>query len=477
MDIVTLIVLCVAVILLVLLFLRKSGDSSVVLEEQTSRTKQELERIERCLRDEIARNREEVGQNARQAREELSASVNAFAAETRSQMKDIADLQKSQLDSFSKQLLGLTQTNEQNGRASREEMRLSLNGFSENLVKQLQALTQSSGEKSDKMRETIEARLQTLQEDNSKKLEQMRATVDEKLHETLEERLGQSFKRVSDQLAAVHEGLGEMRSLASGVGDLKKVLTNVKSRGTWGEVQLGNILEQILTPEQFGKNVPTKPGSNDRVEYAVKLPGRDTSNGSVLWLPIDAKFPQEDYQRLIDAQEQANPVLAEDASNKLEARIKNEARSIREKYVDPPHTTDFGIMFLPTEGLFAEVIRRPGLADGLQRDYRVIVAGPTTLAALLNSLQMGFRTLAIEKRSSEVWALLGTVKTEFGRFGDILEKTQKKLHEASSTIEDAARKSRTIERRLKGVQELPAQQTLSLLSAEDTPDTDNHLSD
>ncbi len=213
------------------------------------------------------------------------------------------------------------------------------------------------------------------------------------------------------------------------------------------------------------------------MEYAVKLPGRDTTNGSVLWLPIDAKFPQEDYQRLIDAQEQANPVLAEDASNKLEARIKNEARSIREKYIDPPHTTDFGIMFLPTEGLFAEVIRRPGLADGLQRDFRVIVAGPTTLAALLNSLQMGFRTLAIEKRSSEVWALLGTVKTEFGRFGDILEKTQKKLHEASSTIEDAARKSRTIERRLKGVQELPAQQTLSLLPAEDAPDTDNQLSD
>ncbi len=246
MDFVTLILLCVAVLLLVLLFLRKRGDSSVVLEEQTSRTRQELERMERSLRDEIARNREEVSQNARQAREELSASVNAFAAETRSQMKDIADLQKSQLDSFSKQLLGLTQTNEQNGRASREEMRLSLNGFSDNLVKQLQALTQSSEEKSDRIRETVEARLQTLQEDNSRKLELMRATVDEKLHATLEERLGQSFRLVSERLEAVREGLGEMRSLASGVGDLKKVLTNVKSRGTWGEVQLGNILEQIL---------------------------------------------------------------------------------------------------------------------------------------------------------------------------------------------------------------------------------------
>lgn len=477
-DIITLILLSVAVLLLLLLFLRSGQNSSAaVLEDHAARMKQDLERIERSLRDEIARNREEVNQNSRQSREELAGSVNAFAAETRSQMKDIADLQKSQLDSFSKQLLGLTQTSEQNGRASREEMRLSLNGFSESLVKQLQTLTQSNEQKSEKMRETIEARLRTLQEDNSQKLDQMRATVDEKLHATLEERLGQSFKLVSERLEAVREGLGEMRNLASGVGDLKKVLTNVKSRGTWGEVQLGNLLEQILTPDQFAKNVATKPGSNDRVEYAIKLPGRDNDNGKHLWLPIDAKFPQEDYQRLIDAQEQANPVLAEEASNKLEARIKMEARSIREKYVDPPHTTDFGIMFLPTEGLFAEVVRRPGLADGLQRDFRVMVAGPTTLAALLNSLQMGFRTLAIEKRSSEVWALLSTVKTEFGRFGDILDKTQKKLQEASNTIESAAQKSRSIERRLKGVAELPTQETLDLLPAGDASESENQLSD
>jgi DNA recombination protein RmuC len=253
-----------------------------------------------------------------------------------------------------------------------------------------------------------------------------------------------------------------MQSLAAGVGDLKRVLTNVKTRGIWGEIHLASLLEQILTPDQYDRNVATKPGSGERVEFAIRLPGREQGEKPV-WLPIDAKFPQEDYQRLLDAQEQANPVLAEEAARGLEARVKMEARSIKEKYIDPPHTTDFAILFLPVEGLFAEVLRRPGLGDQLQRDYRVVVTGPTTLAALLSSLQMGFRTLAVEKRSSEVWTLLGAVKTEFGRFGDMLEKTQKKLQEASNSIETAAQKSRTIERKLRTVQELPAPEAAATL--------------
>ncbi|MCR4399270.1 MAG: DNA recombination protein RmuC [Syntrophomonadaceae bacterium] len=305
----------------------------------------------------------------------------------------------------------------------------------------------------------------------SRFLEQMRAVVDEKLHATLERRLGESFRQVSERLEQVHKGLGEMQSLAAGVGDLKKVLTNVKTRGVWGEVQLGNILEQMLTPDQYAANVATKPHSGERVEFAVRLPGRD--EGSCVWLPIDAKFPQEDYHRLLEATENGDPVAAEEAARQLEQRIRQEARSISEKYIDPPHTTDFAIMFLPTESLYAEVLRRPGLADALQRQYRVNVAGPTTLAALLNSLSLGFRTLAIERRSGEVWTLLGAVKTEFGRFGDILEKTQKKLQEASNSIDQATRRSRTIERKLKGVQELPAVEAARQLGEIDGADLES----
>lgn len=327
---------------------------------------------------------------------------------------------------------------------------------------QLTALTQSNEQKLERLRETVEERLKLLQADNSRQLEVMRATVDEKLHATLEKRLGESFRLVSERLELVHKGLGEMQTLAAGVGDLKRVLTNVKTRGVWGEISLASLLEQVLTVEQYARNVATKPGSGERVEFAVRLPGRDRDDGAV-WLPIDAKFPQEDYQRLLDAQEQANPTAAEEAARGLELRVKTEARAIREKYVDPPHTTDFAILFLPVEGLFAEVLRRPGLCDLLLREYRVVVTGPTTLAALLSSLQMGFRTLAVEKRSSEVWALLGAVKTEFGRFGEMLERTQKKLQEASNSIETAAQKSRTIQRRLRTVEELPAATATALL--------------
>jgi DNA recombination protein RmuC len=329
----------------------------------------------------------------------------------------------------------------------------------------LQRATRALEERFERLQKSNEERLARLQDDNSKKLDQMRAVVEEKLQTTLEARLGQSFRQVSERLEQVHKGLGEMQALASGVGDLKKVLTNVKTRGTWGEVQLGNLLEQVLTAEQYASNVVTRPGSNDRVEYAIRLPGRDEHRAETVWLPIDAKFPTEDYQRLIEAQEAADPVAAEAAGKQLEARIVKSARDIRDKYVEPPHTTDFAVMFLPMEGLYAEVVRRPGLLETLQREFRVVVSGPTTLAALLNSLQMGFRTLAIEQRSSEVWKLLGAVKSEFGRFGELLDRVHRQLETASRSIDTASRKTRTIERKLRKVEELPADEAASVLGA------------
>jgi len=319
----------------------------------------------------------------------------------------------------------------------------------------LEQVSKANEEKLERVRSVVENRLQLMQKDNNEKLEVMRATVDEKLHATLEKRLGESFKMVSDRLESVHKGLGEMQTLAAGVGDLKKVLTNVKTRGTWGEVQLGNLLEQIMTSSQYEKNVAVKKRSAERVEYAIKLPN-GPDDQTPLWLPIDAKFPVEDYQRLIAAREVGEQSAIDAAGKDLIARIKSEAKDIRDKYIAPPETTDFGILYLPTEGLYAEITQRPGLQELLQREYRVMVAGPNTVAALLNSLQMGFRTLAIEKRSSEVWQILGSVKSEFGKFGDLLDKTHKKLQEASNTIESAASKSRTIERRLDKVQDLPA---------------------
>ncbi len=327
---------------------------------------------------------------------------------------------------------------------NRREQAESLKGVGDSMDRRLNALGA-----------IVDNRLQRMQKDNSDKLEVMRATVDEKLHATLEKRLGESFKLVSDRLESVHKGLGEMQTLATGVGDLKKVLTNVKTRGTWGEVQLGSLLEQIMTPAQYEKNVAVKKRSAERVEFAIKLPNGPDEE-TPLWLPIDAKFPVEDYQRLVAAREAADLPMIESLSRDLVNRIKSEARDIRDKYIAPPETTDFGIMYLPTEGLYAEVTQRPGLQELLQRDYRVMVAGPNTIAALMNSLRMGFKTLAIEKRSSEVWQILGAVKSEFGKFGDLLDKTQKKLQEASSTIESAATKSRTIERKLDRVQDLPA---------------------
>ena len=317
---------------------------------------------------------------------------------------------------------------------------------------QLVKLTETNERKLTEVRATLETKLKDLQTENTTKLEEMRRTVDEKLQSTLEKRLGESFKLVSDRLEAVHKGLGEMQTLATGVGDLKKVLTNVKTRGTWGEVQLESLLEQMLTPEQYAKNVATKPGSSERVEFAIRFPGHDGEKP--VWLPIDAKFPREDYERLLEAQDRADVAGVEAAAKSLELHIRAEAKKIREKYIEPPHTTDFGLLFLPTEGLYAEVLRRPGLADTLQRDCRVTIAGPTTLAALLNSLQMGFRTLAIGKRSSEVWQLLSVVKSEFGKFGELLARAKKQLETANNTLGEVESKTRTIGQKLRGVEQL-----------------------
>ncbi len=320
------------------------------------------------------------------------------------------------------------------------------------------------------VRETLTQRLAEIQLDTSNKLEQMRQTVDEKLHATLEQRLGESFKQVSDRLEQVHRGLGEMQTLATGVGDLKRVLTNVKSRGTWGEVQLGALIEQTLTIEQYSKNIATRPNSRDIVEFAIRLPGQE--EGKPVWLPIDAKFPVEDYQRLTDAQDRADLQEIESAAKALETRIKAEAKTIREKYIEPPYTTDFAILFLPTEGLYAEVLRRQGLLELLQNDFRVTVAGPSTFSAMLNSLQMGFKTLSIEKRSSQIWSTLGQVKTEFSKFGEAIEATKKRLDAASKQFEAVDIRTRKINRALSNVEAVSSNSSTLLAIDLDDPDED-----
>ncbi|TXH05991.1 MAG: DNA recombination protein RmuC [Nevskiaceae bacterium] len=391
------------------------------------------QRLDALLRGENGRLRTELGELSRQQRQELSASLDAIRRLLDERFLAFLD----------------------DARAGRRESADSLQRFAAGLTQQLAALTESNAQRMREMRATLEQQLKALQDDNAAKLEQMRRTVDEKLHATLEQRLGESFRLVSERLEQVHKGLGEMQTLAAGVGDLKRVLTNVKTRGSWGEVQLESILEQIFTAEQFSRQVAVRPGSGEKVDCAIRLPGRGADEAPV-WLPIDAKFPSEDYERLLDAQERADGDAIRLAGAQLERAVRLQARSIGEKYIAPPHTTDFAVLFLPTEGLYAEVIRRPGIVESLQRDHRVVLAGPTTLTALLNSLQMGFRTLAIEKRSSEVWQVLGAVKTEFGKFGDVLDKVKKKLDEASGQIEQTGVRSRAIERQLRKVEALPA---------------------
>ncbi len=402
-----------ALILLVILLSRSSRPPLADLESRLAGLEKLQERTERAFREDGARNREEVNRSLKDLNESLLSRV-----------AENMTLQKGQWEIFAQQLTALTAQNIQ---------------------------------KLDKITETLDLQLRNLQEDHRRQLETIRATVDEKLHDTLEKRLGESFRLVSDRLEMVQKGLGEMQTLAAGVGDLKKVLTNIKTRGTFGEIQLGGLLEQILSPEQYAANVATRPDSGNRVEFAVRMPGRNEGGEQALvWLPIDAKFPQEDHLRLLEAQEQGNPVQVEEAARNLERTVREMARNIRDKYLEPPYTTDFAVMFLPTESLYAEILRRGGLFEQLQREFKVVITGPTTLAALLNSLQMGFRTLAIEKRSSEVWELLGAVKTEFATFGAILEKTRKKIQEAGNTIEKAAVRSRAIEKKLLNIQGLPA---------------------
>ncbi len=459
-------VLVAAVVLLqVFLIFRKSRIDLSPMEQMAQSMDKSHARTEQLVRDEIAANRQEVSEALRQSREEVGATLKGMG------------------DSLVQQLAVLMQTNDRKLTEIRHTMDTSLGIFRESTTKamtdltisqkshldafsiQLSRLTESNEQKIEALKGAVEGKLREMQQDNARQLDQMRATVDEKLQGTLEKRLGESFKQVSERLEQVYKGLGEMQILATGVGDLKKVLTNVKTRGTWGEVQLWAMLEQVLTPEQYAQNVATKE-SGQRVEFAVKLPGKDDDKDETVWLPIDAKFPVEDYQRLLEAQDRGDGEMAESAAKQLENRIKQCASDICEKYINPPRTTDFGILFLPIEGLFAEVIRRPGLTEYVQSKCKVVVAGPTTLWSILNSLQMGFRTLAIQRRSSEVWTLLAAVKTEWTKYGEVLSRVHRKLHEASDTIEEAQTRTRAIGRKLRTVQELPTGEAQTVLRLE-----------
>ncbi|MFC3683478.1 DNA recombination protein RmuC [Hydrogenophaga luteola] len=407
------------------------------LQQQGLITEQRIERVESELR-------REVGDNARTGRLEIQQSLATFQDTLLRQGAETTRTQNAQIDAFAQQLVQLRGT------------------LGDTLTRQLQDLSEANARRLAEVRATLETQLAQLQASNAAKLDEMRATVDEKLHATLEQRLGESFKQVAERLEQVHKGLGEMQNLAQGVGDLKHLLSNVKTRGMFGEAQLGALLEQVFAPDQYATQVATRPGSRNMVDFAIRLPGRG-DDGAPCWLPIDAKFPNEDYERLLDAQQRADAEGAEVAARGLEQRIRLEAKSMAEKYLEPPHTTDFAILFLPTEGLYAEVLRRPGLMEALQRDHRVTLAGPTTLMAMLNSLQMGFRTLALEKRSSEVWQVLGAVKTEFGKFGDVLAKVKNQTQTVLNTLDAAEVRSRAMGRALKTVEALPQDRAQSLL--------------
>ena len=409
-----------AIGIFVLIF-KKSGRQNGGVESKIDAVEKSMEKTGPLIRDEFSRNREEIQKSSRETREELSGSFKYLSETLTKTISELSGNQRNQFESFSSQLASLIKSNE---------------------------------ERTEKIRDTVEQRLKTLQDENTRKLEEMRATVDEKLQSTLEKRLSESFNQVSERLKQVHEGLGEMKNLATGVGDLKKVLSNVKTRGILGEIQLKNILENILSSEQYASNVSTKEGSRENVEYAVKLPGEKSEQP--VYLPIDSKFPIEVYHQLLDAYETGDAEIVRKASREVENTIKKCARDISEKYINPPDTTDFGILFLPVEGLYAEVVRQTSLIEILQRDYKIIIAGPTTLAAFLNSLHMGFRTLAIQKRTSEVWKILASVKKEFSTFGEVLEKAQNKIKQASTEIDNlVGRRTRQIQSKLKTVEELP----------------------
>lgn len=421
-----------------------AAQTSQLLAEQTAWQQQQLgilqaqtERLERELRTEIS-------QSGVQGRQEAMQTLTLFQQTLLQQSAEATRTQNQQIDALAQQLALLQKS------------------LTDSLAQQVNALSEANARRLTEMRGTMETQLAQLQQSNAAKLDEMRQTVDEKLQATLQARLGESFKQVADRLEQVHKGLGEMHHLAQGVGDLKHLLTNVKTRGIFGEAQLGALLEQVLTPEQYAEQVATKPGDKNRVDFAIRLPGR-SDNGQPVWLPIDAKFPNEDYERLLEAQGRADPVQAELCAKALETRIRLEAKSIAEKYLEPPHTTDFAVMFLPTEGLYAEVLRRPGLMETLQRDHRVTLAGPTNLMAMLNALQMGFRTLALEKRSSEVWQVLGAVKTEFGKFGDVLDKVRNQTQTVLNTLDQAQTRSNVMNRALRQVNALPEPEAQALL--------------
>jgi len=432
MEIIAIILSALCLVLLVILLLKsgKTDDTTPIIEAMRG-----------LLQNELKENRTELSAALKENREELSGGLDKLTQKLEEKLTQISE--------------GLNK----NAKDNREELTQSLKSFSDVFSKNVKDFNDLQKQKFDAMA----TKQDELVKSTELKLEKMRETVDEKLHKTLEERLGQSFKIVSERLEAVQKGLGEMQNLANGVGDLKKVLSNVKTRGVLGEIQLGNILEQIMAPEQYEANVKTKQGSNDHVEFAIKLPGKD-DHGKEVYLPIDAKFPQEDYVRLQTAYDEGDAAGVDAANRALVQSIKKFAKDIRDKYIDPPNTTDFGIMFLPIEGLFAEVVRQPEVVALLQREYKIIVTGPTTLAAMLNSLQMGFKTLAIQKRSSEVWQILGAVKTEFGKFGGVLEKAQKKINEANKEL-DALVGTRTkmMLSKLKKVEELPSAESADLL--------------
>ena len=426
------------------LLLRRPGAEQASAAEQ--RASERLERLERELR-------REIGESGRVGRQELTQNLATFQQSLVQQGAEGARTQNVQLDAFGQQL-GMLQKS-----------------LSDTLTLQLQSLSESNARRMSEVRQTLEAQLAQLLASNAGKLDEMRATVDEKLQTTLQARLGESFKQVADRLEQVHKGLGEMQTLAQGVGDLKHLLTNVKTRGIFGEAQLASLLEQVLVADQYAAQVATRPGSKNVVDFAIKLPGK-SEQGAPLWLPIDAKFPNEDYERLLEAQGSADAAGAEAAGKALELRIRLEARSIADKYVEPPYTTDFAILFLPTEGLYAEVLRRPGLMQALQREHRITLAGPTTLLAMLSSLQMGFRTLALEKRSSEVWQVLGAVKTEFGKFGDVLAKVKSQTETVLKTLDSAETRSRAMGRALKNVESLPEPQVQVLIPVDKDFDAD-----
>jgi DNA recombination protein RmuC len=440
---ITLALSLVTLLLVLWLALRRTDESAARANHQAliDAFRSGSERLERELRDEL-------GRSAQGTRVELGTALGTFQQTLLNQQGDVARTQTTQ------------------AQASRESLDAALKRFSDTLGAQLRDMAEANERRLGEVKISVEQRLTVLQQGNEAKLEQMRATVDEKLHATLEARLGESFKQVADRLDQVHRGLGEMQGLAKDVGSLNRVLNNVKSRGVFGEAQLAGLLEQVFTPDQYATNVETIPGSGARVEFAIKLPGR-RDDGLPLWLPIDAKFPREDYERLLDAQERADRPEAEAAGKAIEMRLRAEAKTIREKYVAAPHTTEFAILFVPTEGLYAEALRRPGLMEALQREHRVTLAGPTTLLATLNSLQMGFRTLALEKRSTEVWEVLGAVKTEFSKFGEVLAKTKKKLDEASNTIDQAQTRTNAMTRKLKSVESLSEPRTRELLPGAD----------